>query len=90
MPSGPRGRSHATPEVGAILRASYETGRAHFADLVREEAVLTGLSEPVVEDYLRHALHYELDQNDIDGLSLFYRLAAEDGLIPAVRPLEFL
>lgn len=80
----------ATPEVGAVLRASYEAGRAHFADLIREEAVHTGLSEPVVEDYLRHALHYELDQDDVEGLSLFYRLAAEDGLIPAVRPIDFL
>lgn len=80
----------ASPEVAGVLRRSYEAGRAHFASLVREEAARTELSEPVVEDYLRHALHYELDHDDIEGLSLFYRLAAEDGLIPSVRPLEFL
>lgn len=80
----------ASSKVAAVLRRSYEAGRAHFASLIREEAAQTGLSEPVVEDYLRHALHYELDPDDIEGLSLFYRLAAEDGLIPAVRPLEFL
>jgi chorismate dehydratase len=80
----------ASTEIARVLRASYETGRVHFARLVREEATQTGLSEPVVEDYLRHALHYELDHDDIEGLSLFYRLAAEDGLIPAVRPLQFL
>jgi chorismate dehydratase len=79
-----------SPRAAAVLRCSYEAGRAHFADLVAEEAAQTGLSEPVVEDYLRHALHYELDEGDIEGLSLFYRLAAEDGLIPVVRPLEFL
>ncbi|MGH9369777.1 MAG: MqnA/MqnD/SBP family protein, partial [Thermoanaerobaculia bacterium] len=72
------------------LRRSYEAGRAHFASLVAEEAAKTGLSEPVVEDYLRHALHYELDEGDVEGLSLFYRMAAEDGLIPEARPLEFL
>jgi chorismate dehydratase len=80
----------AGPEVGALLNRSYESGRAHFADLVTEEASGSGLSEPVVEDYLRHALHYELDRGDMEGLSLFYRLAAEDGLIPEARPLEFL
>ena len=80
----------ATSEVAAVVRRSYEAARAQFADLVREEAAQTGLSEPVVEDYLRHALHYELDEGDVEGLSLFYRLAAEDGLIPTVRPLEFL
>jgi chorismate dehydratase len=82
--------SFATPEVAAVVRGSYEAARAQFADLVREEAAQTGLSEPVVEDYLSHALHYELDEGDIEGLELFYRLAAEDGLIPAARPLEFL
>jgi chorismate dehydratase len=80
----------ASPEVADVLRRSYEAGREHFTSLVREEAAQSGLSEPVVEDYLRHALHYELGQDDIEGLELFYRLAAEDGLIPAVRPLEFL
>jgi chorismate dehydratase len=79
----------ATPEVGALLRRSYETGLAHFDNLVREEAAASGLSEAVVEDYLRHALHFELDPGDLEGLELFYRLAAEDGLIPPVRPLAF-
>lgn len=80
----------ASPEVAALLRRSYDSGRAQFAALVTEEAAQTGLSEPVVEDYLRHCLHYELDAGDLEGVSLFYRLAAEDGLIPTAKPLEFL
>ena len=80
----------ATPEVAQLLRRSYEAGRTHFSDLVREEAAQSGLSEAVVEDYLRHALHFELDKGDREGLELFYRMAAEDGLIPEARPLEFL
>ena len=79
----------ATPEIGALLRRSYERSKAHFGRLVREEAAASGLSEAVVEDYLRHALHFELDSGDLEGLELFYRLAAEDGLIPPVRPLAF-
>ena len=80
----------ASPQVAAVLRRSYEAGRTHFASLVREEAAQTGLSEPVVEDYLRHALHYELGPSDVEGLQLFYRLAAEDGLIREAKPLEWL
>ena len=80
----------ALPEVAALLRRSHEAGRAHFTDLVAQESARTGLSEPVVEDYLRHALHYELDEGDFQGLEFFYRLAAEDGLIGEARPLEFL
>ena len=50
-----------------------------FDSLVREESVSSGLSPAVVEDYLRHALHFELDAGDLEGLAAFYRLAAEDG-----------
>jgi chorismate dehydratase len=79
----------ATPELGAMLRASHAAGREHFVELVAEEAASTGLSEAVVEDYLRHALHYDLDEGDLEGLRLFYRLAAEEKLIPEARPLAF-
>ena len=81
--------SAATPEVSAMLRRSYEAGQSAFAAMVREEAAASGLSEPVVEDYLRHALHFELDAGDLEGLALYYRLAAEEGLIPEARPLAF-
>ena len=80
----------ATPDVARLLRRSYESGRAHFGTLVAQEAARTGLSEAVVEDYLRHALHFDLDEGDLEGLRLFYRLAAEDGLIPTAGPLEFM
>lgn len=77
------------PEVARIVRASYDAGRRDFPALVAAEASRSGLSEAVVEDYLRHSLHYELDAEDLAGLELFYRLAAEDGLIERPRPLEF-
>jgi chorismate dehydratase len=83
-------REHvATPEISACLRRSYETGRGNFRRLVREEAAETGLSEAIVGDYLRHSLHYELDRGDLAGLSLFYQLAAAEGLIARPRPLAF-
>jgi chorismate dehydratase len=79
----------ASAEVAAILEGSRGAALAQFDRLVREESVRTGFSEAVVEDYLRHSLHYELDEGDLAGLSLFYRLAAEEGLIGPPRPLEF-
>jgi chorismate dehydratase len=83
-------RDLEAPAVVRLLRDSYDAGRRNFGRLVREESVESGLSQPVVEDYLRHSLHYELDPGDLAGLDLFYRLAAEEGLIPRARPLEFL
>lgn len=76
-------------EVARIVRESYDAGRRDFAAIVAAEAGRSGLSEAVVEDYLRHSLHYELDAGDLAGLDLFYRLAAEDGLIERPRPLDF-
>ena len=79
----------ASAGIGDLLRRSYAAGRGSFAEMVRREAAASGLSEAVVEDYLRHALHFELDAGDLEGLRLFYRLAAEEGLIPSARPLAF-
>ncbi|HEV8610840.1 MAG TPA: menaquinone biosynthesis protein [Thermoanaerobaculia bacterium] len=76
-------------EVWRVVRDSYKAARREFPRLVAKEAAESGLSEAVVDDYLRHSLHYELDAGDLEGLELFYRLAAEDGQIPAARPLEF-
>jgi len=72
-----------------VLRRSWEAGRRRFDDIVRAEAADSGLSEAVVGDYLRHALHYELDAGDLEGLRLFYRLAVEEGLLERERPLEY-
>ena len=80
----------ATPEVEAVLRRSYEAARENFGAMVEEESAASGLSPAVVEDYLKHALHFELDAGDLEGLNLYYRLAAEDGLIPRAQPLHFL
>jgi len=79
----------ASADVAALLRRSHRVGMEQFDRLVREESARVGLSEAVVEDYLRHALHFELAPGDLEGLSLFYRLAAEEGLISRVRPFAF-
>jgi chorismate dehydratase len=76
-------------EAARIVRDSYSAGRREFARLVEKEAGESGLSRAVLEDYLRHSLHFELDAGDLEGLELFYRLAAEDGLTAPARPLEF-
>jgi chorismate dehydratase len=82
-------QERSTAAVEELLRASRRAAVEHFEALVAEEAAATGLGAAVVEDYLRHALHYELDGGDLEGLRLFYRLAAEEGLIPEDRPLVF-
>jgi chorismate dehydratase len=76
-------------ELSDLLRRSRDAAVARFDRLVAEEAVESGLSEAVIRDYLLHALHYELDEGDLQGLSLFYALCAEDRLIAEAKPLRF-
>lgn len=79
----------AAGQVERLLSDSYAAGRRDFSRLVARESAESGLSAAVIEDYLRHALHFELDGGDLAGLALFYRMAAEDGLIAEARALEF-
>jgi chorismate dehydratase len=79
----------AAPAVEALLRRSYDAARENFTAMVEEESTASGLSPAVVEDYLKHALHFELDAGDLEGLALYYRLAAEEGLISQAHPLRF-
>jgi chorismate dehydratase len=84
-------RDGADADLAArAVRASRALSLSEFPRLVREGAGETGLSEPVVEDYLRHSLHFELTPEDVGGMELFYRLAAEEGLIPAPRVLPLI
>jgi len=76
-----------SPQVESVLRASYRESASGFDAMVDSEietARIRGngsFSRPMVEDYLRHSLHYELGPADHAGLELFYRFAEEDGLL---------
>ncbi len=82
-------RDDADADLAArAVRVSRARSVSEFARVVREGAGETGLSEAVVEDYLRHSLHFELTSEDVEGMELFYRLASEEGLIPGPRALR--
>ncbi len=87
----------------AVRREAWREGlervfeRAHlfamenFDAMVEEElsslAAGAGLSRAMIEDYLRHCLHYRLSEADEKGLALFYRLAAEEGSVVPESPM---
>ena len=80
-------RAAWTSEVEHALRASYRASEAGFEAMVDSEIATAraqgddSLSRAMIEDYLRHCLHFELGPGDLAGLELFYRFAGEDGLI---------
>jgi chorismate dehydratase len=58
--------------------------------IVREWAPRLGLSEADVRSYLTENIHYSLDSAGLEGLQLFYQLAADCGALPSPPPLNFL
>ena len=72
-------------DLPALFADVHRRGVARFEEMVDEESAQIGrdgaLSRAMIEDYLRHSLHYELTRADEEGLALFYRLAGEEALL---------
>jgi len=49
-----------------------------------------GLSEEKIVSYFRENIHYQLDADCRKGLALYFKLAAECGVIEQAPELEFL
>jgi chorismate dehydratase len=79
-------------ELGEIFSHSRDHGLepANLDVIAREWAPRLNLSESDVRSYLTENIHYTLDAENAEGLDLFYRYAAELGLIPEAPSLRLL
>ncbi|MGD0469061.1 MAG: menaquinone biosynthesis protein [Terriglobales bacterium] len=57
--------------------------------IAQEWAPRLGLTVEIVRVYLTHNIHYYLDPPCLEGLALYYRLAAEIGALPQAPELHF-
>jgi chorismate dehydratase len=71
-----------------FIRAKRE-GVAHTADLADMYAASLGLPREGLVSYLTENISYDLEDESLRGLSLYYDLARECALIDDVRKLEF-
>jgi len=69
--------------------ASLAFGLAHIDDIAAEYAPKLGLEPADVKVYLTQNVDYSLDEENRQGLKLFYQLAHELGLITAAKELSF-
>jgi chorismate dehydratase len=85
--------SEADPslDLAAIFRNSRDHGLepSNLNQIAREWAPRLGLGEAEVRSYLAENIHYQLDAGCLEGLQLFYRYAAEIGVLPATLQLRF-
>ena len=68
---------------------SKAAGLAEVEQVCRVYGERLGIPADEIRSYLLSNLDYTLDDANQAGLCLFYKYAAELGLIPEVRPLEF-
>lgn len=78
-------------DLAAVFRDSRDHGleAASLDQIAQEWAPRVGLSEAEVRSYLTENIHYELDAACLEGLHLFYRYAAELGVLSGAPELRF-
>ena len=71
------------------FEASLDQGLRHVGDIAAEWAPRLGITSEAVRIYLTENIDYTLDEANLAGLQLFYRLAHKAGMISSVKELDF-
>lgn len=82
-------RGVVTPEVAADFLASKRYGLTHIREIAEAASIKLDLPPRALERYLTENIDFGLDEEELEGLELYFKKAAAAGLIPSVRPLEF-
>jgi chorismate dehydratase len=72
------------------LAASRDNGLAHIDELVREWTPRLEVSAATIQTYLTENIHYTLDEECVEAMVEFRRLAAGIGVLPEMVKLPFL
>jgi len=83
---------HNGDAVARVFKKSRDHGLEpeHLEAIAQEWAPRLCLTVEAVRAYFARNIHYYLDPPCLEGLQLFYRLAAEIGALPAAPALHFL
>jgi chorismate dehydratase len=77
-------------QVVEDFQHSRDSGLAHIDALADEWSTRIAVPRSTIRTYLSENIWYILDQPCLEGLDLFFRYAAECGILPAAPPLRFL
>lgn len=83
-------RSESGLEGDSAFEDSYRYGQTHLGDIVRQQSRQLRMSAEQIHYYLTRCIDYSLDEENVDGLLHFYRLAREMKLTAALKPLQCL
>ena len=75
-------RGHLDKSIAADFIQSRDHGLEHIDALVAEWSHKLPISEQTIRTYLTANIHYELDDDCLEGMRVFFRMAAECGVLP--------
>lgn len=78
-----------TPEIATDFQASKQFGLDHISDMAEAASVKLDLPAQALEEYLRDNIDFSLDEENLAGLHLYFEKCAAAGLVPGIRPLQF-
>ena len=82
-------REAITPEVLADFLASKQYGLERVREISEAASIKLDLPPRALERYLTENINFDLDEENLAGLRLFFDKAAHAELIPRARPVEF-
>jgi chorismate dehydratase len=82
-------RDVITPEVVADFLASKKYGRQHVREIAEAASIRLDLPPRALERYLTENINFDLDEENLRGLEVYFQKAAAAGLIPRARAVEF-
>lgn len=82
-------RADSGMEDGSPFEESYRYGQARLDEIVRRQSRQLRMPTEQIHSYLTRCIDYSLDEENLDGLLHFYRLAREMKLLAETKPLQF-
>ncbi|MDE3108772.1 MAG: menaquinone biosynthesis protein [Acidobacteriota bacterium] len=82
-------RDAVAPEVIADFLASKQYGQQHVREIAKAASIRLDLPPRALERYLTENINFDLDEENLAGLRVYFEKAAAAGLIPRARPVEF-
>ena len=76
-------------EDPSVFQQSFEYGETHLDEIVQQQSQALHLPDFRLHRYLTENINYTLDQENLEGLQLFYQLAADALGEDTTRAVEF-
>ena len=76
--------------IASFFQKSRDHGLQNVETIATDWSARMGMTHKAIREYLTESIDYSLDRENLEGLQLFYRYAAECEVLPTAPALQFL